>query len=68
MSNKRAEGKKILSSWVWENDIEKLRQFADENGVTMSDLIKSLIKGLDTMDKKARDILVEEAKRQKESN
>lgn len=65
MSNKRAEGKKILSSWVWETDIQKLKQFAAENDVTMSDLIKALISGLDTMDKGALDKLVRDARKQK---
>lgn len=66
MSNKRADGKKILSSWVWETDIHKLKQFAADNDITMSDLIKALIGGLDTMDKKALNKLVRDAKKLKE--
>jgi len=66
MSNKRAEGKKILSSWVFETDIKKLKQFAADNDVHMGDLIKALIKGLDTMDKKALNKLVSEARNLKE--
>ena len=62
MKNRRPKGKKILSSWMWENDIQKLKQFATENDVAMSDLIRSLIRGLDTMETKALNKLVTDAK------
>ena len=62
MKNRRPKGKKILSSWMWENDIQKLKQFATENDVTISDLIRSLIRGLDTMEIKVLNKLVTDAK------
>lgn len=62
MKNRRPKGKKILSSWMWENDIQKLKQFATENDVTISDLIRSLIRGLDTMETKVLNKLVTDAK------
>ena len=62
MKNRRPKGKKIVSSWLWENDIKKLKQLAKENDVTISDLIRSLIRGLDTMETKVLNKLVTDAK------
>lgn len=64
MANMRAKGKKMTGAYVWENDLKTLQKIASDNGVTQSDLIRAMIAGLDDMDKKAINKIVESAKKQ----
>ena len=64
MKNRRPKGKKILSSWMWENDLKTLQKIASDNGVTQASVIKAMIEGLGEMDKEARQALVSAAKKQ----
>ena len=62
MSSQRKDGKKLVSSYVWENDKERLQQIAKEQGVTMSDLIKAMVTELDNLKKDAKDQIYKSAK------
>ena len=62
MSNQRKPGKKLISSYVWENDKDKLKELADKNGVTMSDLIKAMISELDSLEQEAQEQIINAAK------
>ena len=53
MPNVRKEGKKSISSWIYEDDKDSLRKFAKERGIPLSDLLDELIKEkLDRLKKK----------------
>ena len=62
VSSQRKDGKKLVSSYVWENDKEKLQQIAKEQGVTMSDLIKAMVTELDNLKKDAKDQIYKSAR------
>ena len=54
MSNQRKQGKKLVASWVWQQDLDRIKEIAEENGVSVSDLIKQMINDLGDMNSKAR--------------
>ena len=62
MSSQRKDGKKLVSSYVWENDKEKLQAIAEEQGVTMSDLIKAMVSELDSLGAEAQKQIYRTAK------
>lgn len=62
MSSQRKDGKKLVSSYVWENDKEKLQAIAEEQGVTMSDLIKAMVSELDSLGVEAQKQIYRTAK------
>lgn len=62
MSSQRKDGKKLVSSYVWENDKEKLQAIAEEQGVTMSDLIKAMVSELDSLSVEAQKQIYRTAK------
>jgi|TARA_B100001939_G_scaffold174086_1_gene149885 hypothetical protein len=62
VSSQRKDGKKLVSSYVWENDKEKLQAIAEEQGVTMSDLIKAMVSELDSLGEDAQKQIYRTAK------
>ena len=43
MPNQRDELKRSLSMYLWENDKEVLKKLADENGMTLTEVVEFLI-------------------------
>ena len=62
VSSQRKDGKKLISSYVWEQDKERLQEIAEEQGVTMSDLIKAMVTELDSLKKDAKEQIYKSAK------
>ena len=46
MPNQRDELKRSLSMYLWENDKEVLKKLADENGMTLTEVVEFLINEL----------------------
>ncbi len=63
MSNQRKEGKKLVASWVWEQDLDRIREIAEENGISVSDLVKQMISDLGDMSDKARAKIIAKTKK-----
>jgi len=62
MSNQRKSGKKLISSYVFEQDKEKLQAFAAENGLTMSDVLKAMVSELDNLEGRAKKQILKAAR------
>jgi hypothetical protein len=62
MSNQRKSGKKLISSYVFEQDKEKLQAFAAENGLTMSDVLKAMVSELDNLEGRAKNQILKAAR------
>ena len=43
MPNQRDELKRSLSMYLWENDKEVLKKLADDNGMTLTEVVEFLI-------------------------
>ena len=63
MSNQRKEGKKLVASWVWEQDLERIKEIAEESGVSVSDIMKQMISDLGDMNEKARAKIITRTKK-----
>ena len=63
MSNQRKEGKKLVASWVWEQDLDRIREIAEENGISVSDLVKQMLSDLGDMSDKARAKIIAKTKK-----
>tara|TARA_R110000824_G_scaffold361945_2_gene549842 strand:- start:245 stop:445 length:201 start_codon:yes stop_codon:yes gene_type:complete len=63
MSNQRKEGKKLVASWVWEQDLERIKEIAGESGVSVSDIMKQMISDLGDMNEKARAKIITRTKK-----
>tara|TARA_R100001015_G_C4452665_1_gene42283 strand:+ start:297 stop:494 length:198 start_codon:yes stop_codon:yes gene_type:complete len=46
MPNQRDELKRSLSMYLWENDKEVLKKVADDNGMTLTEVVEFLINEL----------------------
>ena len=46
MPNQRDELKRSLSMYLWENDKEVLKKLADDNGMTLTEVVEFLINEL----------------------
>jgi|TARA_R100001129_G_C5095610_1_gene182599 hypothetical protein len=46
MPNQRDELKRSLSMYLWENDKEVLKKLADDNGMTLTEIVEFLINEL----------------------
>lgn len=46
MPNQRDELKRSLSCYLWENDKEVLKKLADDNGMTLTEVVEFLINEL----------------------
>ena len=44
MANSRKKGVKQLTFFEWEHNVEKLREIAKREGITLSDLLRNLTK------------------------
>tara|TARA_R100001015_G_C4551919_1_gene113599 strand:+ start:344 stop:523 length:180 start_codon:yes stop_codon:yes gene_type:complete len=42
MPGQRRKGKKLVTFWEYETNVQKLQDYANEKGVSLSDLIKEL--------------------------
>tara|TARA_R100001463_G_scaffold78933_2_gene133365 strand:+ start:821 stop:1030 length:210 start_codon:yes stop_codon:yes gene_type:complete len=67
MSNQRKSGKKLISSYVFEQDKEKLQAFAAENGLTMSDVLKAMVSELDNLEGRAKNQILKAARSSEEN-
>lgn len=52
MANQRDPDKKRLQTWMYEKDIQTLRQVADDMGLTLPDLLVKLTKELKERNRK----------------
>ena len=64
MANQRHKEKKMAGAYVWEKDLKTLQKIARDNGVTQASVIKALIAGLDDLEKKALNKIIDNAKKQ----
>ena len=46
MPNQRDDQKRSLSMYLWENDKEVLKKLADDNGMTLTEVVEFLINEL----------------------
>ena len=54
----------MAGAYVWEKDLKTLQKIARDNGVTQASVIKALIAGLDDLEKKALNKIIDNAKKQ----
>jgi hypothetical protein len=60
----RPKNKKILSAWMWEKDIKAIKQLAEDNGVTVTAILKTLISELDKAEDEAKNKIIELSREQ----
>ena len=42
MPGQRKKGKKLVTFWEWETNVERLQEHAADRGISLSDLLKEL--------------------------
>ena len=42
MPGQRKKGKKLVTFWEWETNVDRLQEHADERGISLSQLLKEL--------------------------
>lgn len=60
----RPKNKKILSAWMWETDINAIKQLAEDNGVTVTAILKTLLSELDKAEDEAKKKIIELSREQ----
>tara|TARA_B100001094_G_scaffold305605_1_gene335575 strand:- start:672 stop:899 length:228 start_codon:yes stop_codon:yes gene_type:complete len=60
----RPKKKKILSAWMWETDINVIKQLAKDNDVTVTAILKTLLSELDKAEDEAKNKIIELSREQ----
>jgi hypothetical protein len=60
----RPKKKKILSAWMWEKDINAIKQLAEDNDVTVTAILKTLLSELDKSEDEAKNKIIELSREQ----
>jgi len=60
----RPKKKKILSAWMWEKDIKAIKQLAEDNDVTVTAILKTLLSELDKAEDEAKNKIIELSREQ----
>jgi hypothetical protein len=60
----RPKNKKILSAWMWEKDINAIKQLAEDNDVTVTAILKTLLSELDKAEDEAKNKIIELSREQ----
>jgi hypothetical protein len=60
----RPKKKKILSAWMWENDINAIKQLAEDNDVTVTAILKTLLSELGKAEDEAKNKIIELSREQ----
>jgi len=60
----RPKKKKILAAWMWEKDINAIKQLAEKNDVTVTAILKTLLSELDKAEDEAKNKIIELSREQ----